>query len=125
MKPSSAKSKGRSEKEIENAILDYLALVPGFEAWKVDTVGVYDAQKGVRRKRSSKHRYKGVPDIIGFYKGRFWAVEVKTPKRRSQTTPEQAEFLKLATHNGQVAMVATSVEDVEKKIEEVENETAI
>ncbi len=101
-----------TEKEIENAILDYLAILPNAKFWKVDVGGIFDAKKGVFRKRKSKHRYLGVADIIGFYRGRFVAIEVKTPSRRKNTTAHQEEFLEAAVVNGQIAIVACSVQEV-------------
>jgi penicillin-binding protein-related factor A (putative recombinase) len=112
----------QSEKQIENAVLQYLAMVPGFEAWKVDTTGIYDAKRGAYRKRSSGTRYKGVSDIIGFYKGKFWAIEIKTPQRRNQLTDEQRSFLDMARRNGQVALVITSVDEMIKALEEYHDE---
>lgn len=101
-----------SEKAIENAILEYLAMVPGFEAWKVDTTGIYDRKLNVYRKRNSKAHYKGVSDIIGFYNGKFWAIEVKTPKRKKQLTYDQRSFLMAANNNDQIGIVVTSVDDM-------------
>ena len=106
----------RREKDIENAILEYLACVPGFEAWKVDTLGVYDARKGTFRRRRSGARYKGVSDIIGAYKNKAWFIEVKPPERRKRLTPEQAYFLETMRGAGQVAIVATSVEEVAEAV---------
>lgn len=112
--------KRRKEKDIENAILEYLAMLPGFEAWKVDTVGVYDAQRGVYRQRHSGSRYKGVSDIIGFYRGKTWLIEVKTSKRKNRLTDEQKEFLAAANENNQIGIVVTSVDDVKDFIEKGE-----
>ena len=96
-------------------------MVPGFTAWQIDTTGIYDPVKKTFRRKTSKFRVKGVSDIIGFYNGKFWAIEVKTPQRMGAVTKEQGEFLSIATIEGQVAMVATSVEDVELKIREESN----
>lgn len=101
-----------NEKDIENAILDYLAIVPGAKFWNVDVTGIFDAKKGIFRRRRSKHRYKGVSDIIGFYRGKFVAIEVKTPARRNRVTPEQEEFLSTAVNNGQISIIAHSVKCV-------------
>ncbi len=101
-----------TEKQIESAILDYLNILPEAKFWKVDCTGIFDPKKGVFRQKRSKHRYKGVSDIIGFYRGRFIAIEVKTPSRRKKTTVEQEEFLEAAASNGQIAIVACSVQEV-------------
>jgi len=53
---------------------------------------------------------KGSSDIIGIYKGRMLAIEVKT--ENGKTTKEQDKFLKLVKDNGGIAFVARSEEDV-------------
>jgi len=53
---------------------------------------------------------KGVADIIGCYKGRFIAIEVKVGSR--QLTPQQAAFLSQVERAGGCAFVARSVKDV-------------
>jgi len=107
------------EKEIQNNILEYLQLLAGAEFWEINTVGVYDAGRKQFRKRYSKFRHKGIPDIIGFYKGKFCAFEVKTPKRRSCVTVEQQEFLDIASANGQIAHRVCSLDMVIEILNEV------
>ena len=53
---------------------------------------------------------KGVSDIIGIYKGKFLAIEVKTEKGR--LSKHQEEFLDHVVWNGGIAIVARSVDDV-------------
>lgn len=100
------------EKDIENQILQYLEVLNGAHFWKVNTTGVWSEKRGRFLQRSSKYRYKGIPDIIGFYRGKFVAIEVKTPKRRDQTTEDQKFFIDKAIENNQIAFVATSIDDV-------------
>lgn len=107
------------EKDIENAMLAYLDLIAHGQFWKVDVGGVFDSTKGVFRKRQSKFNYKGVPDIIGFYKGFFVGIEVKTPKRKSSATEEQKKFGEVAIANGQFWIVATSLTDIVKLIKDI------
>ena len=57
---------------------------------------------------------KGVSDIIGIYKNRFLAIEIKTEK--GKVTKHQARFLKAVEDNGGIAFVARSVEDVIEKL---------
>jgi penicillin-binding protein-related factor A (putative recombinase) len=115
----------QKEKQIENAILEYLAMVPGFEAWNVDTVGIFDPKTGGYRQKKKGPQQKGVSDIIGFYKGKFWAIEVKTPERmyrkdgterKGAVSPEQKHFIKTAQDNGQIGIVVTSVDEVHSAI---------
>jgi len=53
---------------------------------------------------------KGVPDIIGIYKGRFLGIEVKTAI--GNVSPEQEQFLKNIQENGGIGFVARSIDDV-------------
>lgn len=90
-------------------------MLPNCEAWKVDTVGVYDANIGRYRQRKDKFsRRKGVPDIIGFYKKKFFALEVKTPKTKTRVTDEQRFFIETAKENAQIAEVVWSIDQVKE-----------
>lgn len=51
----------------------------------------------------------GGSDLIGLYRGRFIAIEVKTPKGRA--TPEQLQFIEAVRRHGGIAGIARSVED--------------
>lgn len=53
---------------------------------------------------------KGVSDIVGIFKGRFFALEVKTVKGR--LSDYQRLFLSEVAMNGGIAFVARSVDDV-------------
>jgi hypothetical protein len=102
-----------TEKQIENAILDYLALLPGCY-WKNNTVGVYDPIKRVHRKPGKHHR-NGVSDILGVDgSGRFIAIEVKTPKGR--VSDNQKLFIEDINRCGGKAFVARSVDDVRREL---------
>lgn len=61
---------------------------------------------------------RGRPDIIGCYKGRFIAIEVKRPGE--EPTKLQRHELNLWDMTEAITMVATSVEDVKKMIEELD-----
>ncbi len=100
----------QSEKQIENQILEYLKF-RSVMAWKVKSVGTYDAKLRVFRKPSPYYR-KGVSDILGIFRGKPLAIEVKSIKGR--TSPEQRAFLEDFAREGGIAMVARSIEDVER-----------
>lgn len=53
---------------------------------------------------------KGVPDILGIYKGQFLGIEVKTEKGKVQ--PEQEAFLENIRKHGGIGFVARSLDDV-------------
>jgi penicillin-binding protein-related factor A (putative recombinase) len=53
---------------------------------------------------------KGVPDILGIYKGRFLGIEVKTAT--GKVSPEQEKFLENIRKSGGIGFVARSLDDV-------------
>lgn len=99
-----------SEKQIENMILGYLKS-KRIMAWKCKTIGTFDVNLGRFRKASPWYR-KGVADILGIYKGKPLAIEVKSAKGRLSI--EQTAFLEEFLREGGLAFVARSIEDVEK-----------
>lgn len=106
----------KSEKEIENEILAYLWSVRIF-AWKNQSIGVYDPKRQIFRKSRNPFHIKGVSDIIGVYRGKMLAIEVKSKKGR--ISPEQVDFLKKVINSGSIAFVARSVEDVKRELEKI------
>ena len=80
------------EKIIEKQILDWFNLINGCFAFKLNNVGVYDAKKRIYRKPNSPHIHKGVPDIMGCYKSKFFAIEVKAG--RGKPSSDQKIFMK-------------------------------
>lgn len=108
-----AMKKDLTEKEIENAILDYLTILPGCY-WKNNSVGVYDPVKKVHRKPGKHHR-NGTSDILGIdSNGRFIAIEVKTAKGR--LSENQKIFIDDINKHGGLAFVARSVDDVREAL---------
>ena len=94
---------------IKNSIMEYLSLLSDGMFWIHDSIGVFDPVKRCYRRRSKYHR-NGVSDILGLYRGKSVAIEVKTPKGR--LSPEQDLFLKDFASHGGIAIVARSREDV-------------
>lgn len=80
------------EKIIEKRILDWLNELEGCFAFKLNNVGVYDAKKRIYRKPNSKHIHRGVPDIMGCYRERFFAIEVKAGQGKPSS--DQKIFMK-------------------------------
>lgn len=60
----------------------------------------------------------GVPDLIGIYRTRFLAIEVKTAK--GILSEKQTEFLNRINHEAGIGFVARSVEDVISHLERVD-----
>jgi Holliday junction resolvase len=88
-----------SEKEITASIRSYLKAFKVFH-WKV--------WQGLGST-------PGVPDIIGIYRGKFLAIEVKT--ERGKLSPHQERFIQNINDAGGIAFVARSVDDVIEKLE--------
>lgn len=59
----------------------------------------------------------GVPDLLVCYKGRFIAIEVKNEK--GKTSPLQDYNIKAIKQAGGISLVARSVEDVSKVIDNI------
>jgi len=109
------------EKSIERDIVDYLELLPECFAWKNHTIGVYDVKKKAFR-RPPKHTLRGVSDILGIYKGKFLAIEVKRPTNKVRPA-HQIEFIESVKIRGGVAFFASSVEEVEMELILSEDQT--
>ena len=94
----------KSEKMIQNEILDFLRTREIGYFWQNDSVGI----KG--RKRETSYRPNGVPDILGVVSGQFVGIEVKTPKGKISVSQEvfRERFIK----SGGIYILARSVFDV-------------
>jgi len=94
---------GKEESIITSQIRQYLTLKRVFH-WKV--------WQGLGSQ-------PGVSDIIGIFRGRPLAIEVKTKKGR--VSEHQENFLNNFRENGGIAIIARSVDDVIQKLQEAEN----
>lgn len=59
----------------------------------------------------------GIADLIGVYKGRFIAIEVKLPENKKGVTKLQAWFLDKVNDAGGEGFVATGLPDVLSRLE--------
>jgi hypothetical protein len=91
--PSGATSKRirAKESDVQNAIFEYLAILPGCFTWRNNSVGVFDPIKKIYRKNNGKFSINGVADILGIYLGRPLAIEVKG--YGGKLSPHQKDFL--------------------------------
>jgi len=107
------------EKEIENAILQYLSLayISNGVFFKNQSVGIFDRNKGVFRRPMNRYHIKGSSDILGCVDGRFIAIEVKGAKGRLSL--HQKEFLNNINEKGGLAFVARSINDVKTNMEKL------
>lgn len=117
MRSQTKKKESLKEADIEHLILNYLNSLKDCIAWKSPTTGYFDVKKGVFRKQVSRYAINGVSDILGIYKGRMLAIEVKRPQNKER--PEhQVHFVNMINRHGGIAFFATSVDDVIKGLEE-------
>lgn len=102
----------KEEQRIENEILDYLA-INDIKAWKIKSVGTFDPKKLTFRRPGKRYK-KGVADILGIYKGKPLAIEVKS--KTGRLSPHQKIFLMEWFKEGGIVIVARSVGDVEQSL---------
>jgi penicillin-binding protein-related factor A (putative recombinase) len=95
---------------VKNNILSWLKSQKVF-CWPCDSVGIWDPVRKIYRKRHSQYHLKGISDILGIYKGKFLAIEVKS--KTGRLSPEQVWFLAEVKAKGGIAFVARSIEDCE------------
>ena len=101
-----------SESEIQNQILDWLNKNKIF-AFRVNTTGTYDPVKKIYR-TMGKFQLKGTSDILGIYKGKMVAIEVKSQKGKASI--EQIAFINKINACGGIAFIARSIDDVKKAL---------
>jgi len=114
---------GVSEKEIENAMLRYLNMMPDCWAYKINNVGIYDPKKKTYRAVKNKFVLKGTPDILGIYKGKPLAIEVKGP--RGKVSKEQQDFLNKHKSMGGIGGVARNLNELREILNEHTNTEGI
>jgi len=101
-----------NEKDLQKGILDYLRSLK-YEAFKFPSVGIY------RKATDSYIRQpkRGISDIIACSPvGQFVAIEVKT--KGNNASPEQLEFLNEIRKRGGIAILAYSLDDVIKALDD-------
>lgn len=59
----------------------------------------------------SEYMPAGVPDIVGCYKGRFFAFETKVPEKRSNTSVMQERMMEKIRNAGGKAQVVCTIEE--------------
>lgn len=107
------------EQDIQREIVSWLdtqKAIGRLDHWRV-TIGVALVGKGIRR----KNPLKGHPDLAGVLRpgARYFTIEVKRPgSLAGRWYPEQLEWGTRLREDGVLYIVATSVEDVKRAIEE-------
>jgi hypothetical protein len=95
------------EQVIKTSICQYLELRRIFFWIVIQNPGRY----------KSRHIKRGIPDLLGIFRGKPLAIEVKAPGGR--VSPEQEKFIEDFRREGGIAFTAKSVEEVEKQLKEV------
>lgn len=80
-----------------------------FESAVVASIeGAIRAAGGYVIKTHGDGKRAGLPDLIGCYRGRFFAIEVKAPGKEGTLTKRQAAELERIRRRGGIAFVGTS-----------------
>lgn len=91
---------------LTDAVIKYFKLNGGI-AYRINTMGVFDKAKGTFRTSGMK---KGLPDVIGIYKGKFIGVEIKIGKdRQSEDQKDREQEIK---SNGGLYYIAVEFDQI-------------
>jgi hypothetical protein len=112
-------TKGLSECDIQNSILDYLTLI-GVFAWKNSSTGTYDSYRKIWRPKRG-FNIKGSADILACYEGRFLAIEVKRPSTRKNVSEDQSLWLEMIVRHGGFAGVCCSIDEAIELMGDLKN----
>ncbi len=106
--------KHETESHLKRRICDWLAIHNCF-FWIESTTGIYDPVHKCYRRLNSPYAMRGKADIIGIWKGRPLAIEVKV--RPNRLTEEQKKFLENFSSHGGIVIVAYTLDDVIKELQ--------
>ena len=81
------KKKQSPANALTDAVIKYIKLNGGI-AYRINNMGVWDAKLGKFRTSGTK---KGIPDIIGIYKGNFISIEIKIGSDRQSEDQKERE----------------------------------
>ena len=115
-KPKKRRQSKQPERQLQNAILEYLNYLPDVVAIPYDNKGTYDPTRKRFRTRP-KYYIKGVGDIVGWFRtGHLFWMEIKNPGRYQSS--DQKTFQQMAESTGAIYVVCRSLEDAETFITE-------
>ena len=97
------------EAKLQRKIQKYINSLPRTVCWKM---------------HGGPHMPKGLSDIIGCHKGRFFAFEVKVPGRENTLTEIQQAKLEAVEAAGGIAAVVTSVDEAKEVFRSVRKKKA-
>ena len=81
------KKKQSPANELTDNVIKYIKLNGGI-AYRINNMGVWDSKLGKFRTSGTK---KGIPDIIGIYKGCFISIEIKIGSDRQSDHQKERE----------------------------------
>lgn len=84
-----AKPKGETANGITRNIIRAVNMQPECVAYRINNVGVWDAEKGVHRGGNTE---KGLPDIFACVRGKMVAIEVKAGRDKLSMEQLQRRF---------------------------------
>jgi Holliday junction resolvase len=100
-----------NERELQHEIVDFLNKSGKAHAW-------LDRQVSMKPGRGTFHSSNGVSDVLAVVNGgTFIAIEVKMKEGRLK--PSQLRFLEAVSARGAIAMVATSIEQVQEELSDI------
>jgi len=103
----------RKEVEIQKDIIDYLNAHKIIN-WRNNNIPV----PIVKQNRILRYRRfngaRGAGDIFGFYKGKFFSIEVKS--RTGKPSQDQLEFISMVRQQGHIAFIARSLDDIDNNL---------
>jgi hypothetical protein len=113
------------EGKIKRDICDWLSWKPFVFFWVQESVGQWDAKKGIFRKKRSKYQRNGTPDIHLLYRFKayppvFVGLEVKDVGK--SMNENQKQFKADLDRFGSYYFVVRSVSDVQKALNFVEKD---
>src|SRR3990167_1097188 len=85
--------------DLTTGIIDHIYKQGGY-AWRASSTGIFEEKTGMFRSAPKK----GVADVLGLYKGKFMAIEVKIGKDRM--SDEQIGFMKNISYYGGLTFTA-------------------
>lgn len=97
-----------TEASIQRTIMDYLTVRRIFH-WRQNS-GAFPGEYKGKKRFVRFTSIKGVSDILGIYKGRLLAIEVKRPGEKP--TVDQLAFMESVKAAGGIAFVARDLGDV-------------
>jgi len=107
--------KNNPEQVLKRAICEWLSYkAKHCMFWYQPSTGIWDRKKRCYRKLNSPYDKPGKSDILGIWKGRPLAIEVKWGK--NVASEDQKKFLKEFEENGGIAILAYSLDDVLTKL---------